>query len=108
MSRFNWFWALQTIKQLTESNLIKNRSKMPQKPEEEEKQEQPKNEKEKSDENDINTCAGGLTEKQVKELQEELDRAKEDNSFSSTSRCLISWKVKKMFKIRNCSYRQMK
>lgn len=41
-------------------------------------------------ENEIASCAGGLTEKQARELQEELDRAKEDNSFSSSSRCLIS------------------
>lgn len=62
---------------------------MPQTPEEE-KQEQPKNEKEKSDQNVIDTCAGGLTDEQVKKLQEDLDNAKEDNSFSSKSRCLIA------------------
>lgn len=49
----------------------------------------PKNE-EKPQENDLSTCAGGLTADQVRELQEELDRAKEDNSFSSKSKCLIA------------------
>lgn len=40
--------------------------------------------------NTIETCAGGLTDQQARELQEELDRAKEDNSFSSRSRCIIN------------------
>lgn len=55
----------------------------------EEKPKEDRKEEEKSDDNAIETCAGGLTEDQVKELQAELDRSKESNSFSSTSRCTI-------------------
>lgn len=47
--------------------------------------------KEDENKNSIETCAGGLTDQQARELQEELDRAKEDNSFSSRSRCVITW-----------------
>ncbi|CRK86734.1 CLUMA_CG000567, isoform A [Clunio marinus] len=43
-----------------------------------------------SNENSINTCAGGLTESEMKKLQEELDAAKEENSFSTSSRCTIA------------------
>lgn len=46
--------------------------------------------KEDENKNNIETCAGGLTDQQARELQEELDRAKEDNSFSSRSRCVIT------------------
>lgn len=55
--------------------------------ENEEEDKKPEDEKE----NKIETCAGGLTEEQLKTLQEDLDRAKEDsnNSFSSSSRCVI-------------------
>lgn len=49
-----------------------------------------KNTAENKDNNDIDTCAGGLTDEKIKELQAELDRAKEDNSFSTKSRCVIS------------------
>lgn len=59
---------------------------MPDIPKQQEEQKPQKNE----EENNINTCAGGLTDKQVKELQEELERAKEDKSYSSRSRCLIA------------------
>lgn len=55
----------------------------------EETKNSPKNE-EKPQENDLSTCAGGLTADQMRDLQEELDRAKEDNSFSSKSRCSIT------------------
>lgn len=50
---------------------------------------------EKKDENEIATCfpdtPGGLTEQQAREIREELDRAKEENSYSSSSRCVIVW-----------------
>lgn len=55
----------------------------------EEKQKENSKEEKKSDDNTIETCAGGLTADQAKELQAELDRAKESNSFSTTSRCMI-------------------
>lgn len=49
---------------------------------------------EKKDENDVVTCfpeaPGGLTEQQAREIREELDRAKEENNYSSSSRCLIA------------------
>lgn len=52
-----------------------------------------KEETEKKDENEIATCfpdtPGGLTEQQARELREELDRAKEENSYSTSSRCII-------------------
>ena len=71
-------------------NKIRYLLTMPDILKEQEEQKQPKNEKESTDDNDINTCAGGLTDKQVKELQEELERAKEENSYSSSSRCTIT------------------
>lgn len=39
--------------------------------------------------NNLGTCAGGLTDEQLKTLQEDLDRAKEDNSYSKTSACVV-------------------
>lgn len=42
-----------------------------------------------NNDNSIGTCAGGLTDEQTKTLQEELDRAKESDSFSSNSLCSI-------------------
>lgn len=48
---------------------------------------------EKKDENEIGTCfpdaPGGLTEQQSREIREELDRAKEENNISTSSRCVI-------------------
>lgn len=45
----------------------------------------------KANDNSIDTCGGGLTEDQLKDLQAELDQAKEDNNnFSSSSRCIIT------------------
>lgn len=43
-----------------------------------------------NDDNSVKTCAGGLTDDQARELQEELDRAKEENNFSSKSMCSIT------------------
>lgn len=63
---------------------------MPDIPKQNEDQKKRDDKKEKSDDNSIETCAGGLTEQQVKELQEELERAKEENSFSTRSRCSIA------------------
>lgn len=65
---------------------------MPDSPEKDDQaQQQRAGEENKSDENKIDTCAGGLTEEQTKELQNELDRAKEESSsFSSNSYCSIS------------------
>jgi hypothetical protein len=38
---------------------------------------------------DIGTCAGGLTDEQLDKLKRDLDEAKEDNSYSSTSMCAV-------------------
>lgn len=47
---------------------------------------------EREEKNEIGSCTGGLSEEQQRKIQEELDRAKEDNSnFSSSSRCVICW-----------------
>lgn len=62
---------------------------MSDKPEESKPNERQNNEDERSNVNSIETCAGGLTEEQLRTLQDDLDRAKEDNSFSSSSRCVI-------------------
>lgn len=65
---------------------------MSDKPEEngKENQEKKPEEKKAEEENNLNTCAGGLTDEQLKSLQEDLDRAKEDNNFSSRSRCVVA------------------
>jgi mRNA-degrading endonuclease toxin of MazEF toxin-antitoxin module len=40
-------------------------------------------------ENKIGSCTGELSEEHLKNIQDELDRAKEENNFSSNSRCVI-------------------
>lgn len=47
-------------------------------------------EKSNENENEINSCAGGLSDQQVKDLQDELDRAKEEQSYSTRSKCCIA------------------
>lgn len=63
--------------------------KMSDKPEENQNKEKKPEEAKVEEENNISTCDGGLTDEQLKTLQEDLDRAKESNSFSSSSRCVI-------------------
>lgn len=59
---------------------------------EKESEHQKAQEKDKTDDNSVNVCDpdSKFTEEQARDLQAELDRAKEDNSFSSTSRCVIT------------------
>jgi hypothetical protein len=35
------------------------------------------------------TCAGGMTDEELDKLKKDLDEAKEANSFSSTSMCVV-------------------
>lgn len=70
-------------------------SDSPEKNKQTKKRETAQQEPEKKDENEIATCfpdsPGGLTEQQAREIREELDRAKEENSYSTSSRCVITW-----------------
>lgn len=66
--------------------LEKRSSAMSDSPEDNPKE---KKDEKKSEDNTIESCAGGLSADQAKQLQEELEQAKESNSFSSTSRCVI-------------------
>lgn len=48
-------------------------------------------EKSEDDSNKLKSCTGEISDDQLKSIQEDLDRAKESNSFSSNSRCVICW-----------------
>lgn len=65
---------------------------MPDAPVKQEDDQQPKREdiNDKVEENSIQSCAGGLTKEQIQELQDELEKAKEENSYSTRSKCLIA------------------
>jgi hypothetical protein len=39
---------------------------------------------------EIGSCFGGLAEDEARKLKQELDKAKESNSFSKSTRCQIS------------------
>ena len=53
-------------------------------------QETPDDKNTKEQKNQLNSCFGGASDDTLKSIQEDLERAKEANSFSSKSRCVIS------------------
>ena len=40
--------------------------------------------------NQLNTCLGGASDDELKSIQDDLERAKEANNFSSKSRCTVT------------------
>lgn len=46
-------------------------------------------EKDDKDSNKLTSCTGEISEETLRSIQEDLDRAKESNSFSSSSSCVI-------------------